>query len=130
MPVKKKTNYISYELDKLNKYYKQLEKYLDDHPADEIEDRLDVRYSQNDYPIVKTIASREQQLKAFFDTLQKLPALLEAINNLRKLVDSDTEELPDKARGGSDLPGIFKSRMLTQGNVTDIESGDIDKEDE
>lgn len=126
MATKKKTNYISYEIKKLEKYYKQLETYLDDHPADKIDDRLDVRYSTNGNPIVKTIASRESQLSAFFNTLQKLPSLLESINNLRKLVDGDGKEVVDKARGDKELPGLFKSRML--GNATEEKKDDVEEE--
>jgi len=114
MATKKKTNYIVYELEKLQKFYKQLENYLDNNPPNKAEDRLDVRYSQNGNPIVKVIASKESQVTLFSTQLQKLPALLESINNLRKLADADGKEVIDEARGGRALPGLFRHKMLTE----------------
>jgi DNA polymerase II small subunit/DNA polymerase delta subunit B len=111
----KKTNYISYELKRLEKYYKQLDDYLATNPPNKAEDRLDVRYSQNGNPIVKVIASKESQVKLFSEQLQKLPSILEAINNLRKIADSESVSV-EKARGDKEIPGIFRNRMLTQGN--------------
>lgn len=113
----KKTNYISYEIKKLEGYIQQLQSYLDKNPADDIEVQLDVRYSTNGNPIVKVIASKESQLKAFRDTLEKLPKLLEDLNRLRKIADTGDAEVVDKARGDKELPGLFKSRMLGNTNV-------------
>lgn len=133
----KKTNYISYEIKKLEGYIKQLENYLDKYPADSIEDRLDVRYSANGNPIVKVIASMESQIKTFRDNLEKLPKLLEDLNRLRKLADTGDAEVVDKARGDKELPGLFKSRMLGNTDTPkeepeepDVEEDDIWDEDE
>ena len=117
---KKKINYISYELQKLEKYINQLQSFMDNNPPDSLEDRLDVRESANGNPIVKVVASIESQLKTFRDTLEKLPALYESLNNLRRIADSDPneEEIVEKARGGTELPGIFKTRMLNGGDDT------------
>jgi Asp-tRNA(Asn)/Glu-tRNA(Gln) amidotransferase C subunit len=117
MAVKKKTNYVEAELKKFQGYINQLQSYLDKNPPDDVQDRLDVRYNTiTGNPVVKTIASKETQLKAFRDTLDKLPGYIEALNRLRKMSESDTdEESVEKARGNVELPGIFRTRMLEQG---------------
>lgn len=128
---KKKVNYISYELKKLQAYIDQLQSFMDSNPPDSLQDRLDVRYSTQGNPIVKVIASKESQLKTFRDTLEKLPALYESLNNLKRLANSDPEEdeVVETARGGIGLPGIFKSRMLGP-NAAPEEEEEPDSEDD
>ena len=102
---KKKTNYISYELKKLEIYLSQLQNYLDDNPPDRLVDRLEVLQSTRGNPIIKVIASKEDQLKMFLTSLEKLPKILEDINRLRKEVDDDKKEI--EVRGGQNMPGFM-----------------------
>lgn len=127
MTAKKKTNYISYELDKLTKYIEQLQSYLDSISLEDIQDRLDIRYSQNGNPIVKVIASKEAQVTSYRNNLEKLPSLYEAKNRLKALADNGAEEAVDRARGGKDLPGLFRTKML--GNVITEDKDEEDIED-
>jgi hypothetical protein len=105
MPGKKKTNFISYELDRLDKYVKQLNSFLDKNPPDRVQDRLEVIDGPRG-PIVKIISKKEEQIKLFMEMLQKLPAVLEDVNRLRKGVDG--EEVTE-VRGGHGLPGFMTS---------------------
>ena len=131
MAGKKKTNFIIYELEKLENYVKQLQEYLDNIDLYGLEDRLDVRYSQNGNPIVKVIASKEAQVKSYRENLEKLPALYETINRLRQLADTGGEEKVEKARGDKELPGIFKHKMLGESkNHEDNESAATEDDDD
>lgn len=130
MATKKKTNYIVYELKRLQKYIDQLQTYLDDVDLYQLEDRLDVRYSTQGNPIVKVIASKEAQVKSYRENIEKLPALYETLNRLKKLADTGEEEVVDKARGDKDLPGLFRHKMLGQGKKDenkDDKDDDIDE---
>src|ERR1700679_700551 len=108
MPSKKKTNYISYEIKKLEKYFKQLETYMDDNPPDEATDRVEMMESTRGNPIMKVIQTKEQQIKLFKETLKELPGLLENLNKLRMTVDGEVQE--DEARGGHGVPGFMRNK--------------------
>jgi hypothetical protein len=105
MPAKKKTNYISYEIERLNKYIKQLTAFLDKNPPDKAEDRIEVVDGPRG-PIVKVIAKKEDQIKLFMEMLQKLPPVLEDLNRLRKGAEGEEEV---DVRGGHGLPGFMTS---------------------
>jgi hypothetical protein len=102
---KKKNNYVSYELDRLEKYVQQLQNFLDKNPPDLMEDRIQYLTSTQGNPIVKVISTKEQQLKSFTETLQKVPKLLEDLNHLRKIVEAEEEE--KEVRGDSEIPGFM-----------------------
>lgn len=104
MPAKKKTNYISYDLKKLDLYWDQLRDFMDKNPPNLATDRLEKIQTANGFSY-KVIATIEQQVKLFMDNLQKMPALLEDINRLRKEVDTDKKEV--ELRGGADRPGFM-----------------------
>ena len=110
MPVKKKTNFISYELKKLDKYVKELMNYLDNNPSDQIEDRIELLETTRGQSI-KVIASKEQQLNCYFDKLEKLPRLLEDINKLRMAVEGEEE---NEVRGGTNVPGFMSKKNTGQ----------------
>jgi hypothetical protein len=129
MATKKKTNYIVFELKKIENYIKQLQDYLDSIDLYNLQDRLDVRYSANDNPIVKVVASKEAQVKSYRENLEKLPALYETLNRLRKMADTGEEEVVDKARGNKDLPGLFRHKMIDNVKSKD-EENEIDEEED
>jgi hypothetical protein len=105
MPPKKKTNYISYELKKLEAYLAQLHAYLDENPPDKAEDRVKYLETARGGEMIKVIASKEQQITSFMKILQELPKLLSEINTLRKEVDGIT--IKDEVRGDQDRPGFM-----------------------
>ena len=101
----KKTNFISYELKKLDSYIKQLQAYLDDNPPDLMVDRIELLTSTRGNTIIKVIASKEDQIKMFLTALEKLPKLLEDINRLRKTVSGEEEK---NIRGNQSIPGFMQ----------------------
>ena len=102
---KKKTNYASYELANLEKYLQQLQNYLDKNAPDTFEDRIE-RIPTKYGTTIRVISSIEQQLKAFTDTLQKLPAIVAEVNSLRKSLNE--EKVDKEVRGNEDIPGFME----------------------
>lgn len=107
MPTKKKTNYVSYELKRLDTYLSQLTSYLDAHPPDKMVDRIEWIQTPRGGEIPKVISSIETQLKVFMSTLQQLPKLLSDINELRKQVEGQAKEI--EIRGEQEMPGFMSS---------------------
>lgn len=105
MPAKKKTNYISYELKKLEVYLEQLQAYLDKNPPDLAVDRTEVYSTARGGEGIKVIASIEDQVKMFLLALEKLPKVLEDLNRLRSAVDKGKDEI--EIRGGVERPGFM-----------------------
>jgi hypothetical protein len=118
MPAKKKTNFVSYELARLDKYLKQLTSYLDAHPPDKMEDRIEWIETPRGGEIPKVISSIETQLKVFMSTLEKLPKLLSDVNALRKEVEGGTKEV--ELRGGAERPGFMDNDEQTGDDFEDI----------
>lgn len=100
----KKTNYIPYKLKKLEKYLSELEGYLDENPLKDITDRVEVYESTRGNPIVKLISSKEQQLRAYGETLKLLPRLYEDYNKLLAAVNGKEQ---DDLRGGKQAGGVM-----------------------
>ena len=109
MPPKKKTNYISYELKKLESYLSQLNSFLDENPPDKAEDRVKYLETARGGEMIKVIASKEPQIKAFMDILKELPKLLSEMNTLRKEVDGVT--IKDEVRGDQERPGFMDNNI-------------------
>lgn len=105
MPPKKKTNYISYELKKLDAYLAQLTSFLDGNPPDVADDRIKYLQTPRGGESIKVIASKEQQVASFMKILQELPKLLSEINTLRKEVDGVVAK--DEVRGDQERPGFM-----------------------
>lgn len=102
----KKTNYIAHEIERLEAYISQIRGYLDSNPPDRVEDRIEI-IPMGDRSIVKVIASKETQVKQFMAMVEKLPALLESLNRLRKIADDQPEEKQLRA-GYEELPGFME----------------------
>lgn len=105
MTAKKKTNYISYELERLDKYFKQLENYLEKNPPDKMQDRIEI-FEGARGPIAKVVATKESQINCWTDKFQKLPGILLQINALRKEVDGQGKEIV--VRGQQEVPGFME----------------------
>lgn len=107
MATKKKTNFISYELKRLDAYMAQLNSYLDDNPPNTVQDRIEIVQTQRG-SIIKVIATKEDQIKLFLTTLEKLPKVLSDINDLRKQVEGI--KLEEDIRGQQVQPGFMSSK--------------------
>lgn len=118
----KKTNYVSYELERLNKYVAQLLEYLDANPPHLMVDRIEVLQSTRGNPIIKVISSKEQQLKCWSDRMRELPTIVETLNKLRALVEDDDRSKEVVKRGGGNLPGLFSHRLLKNGEEDNKEN--------
>jgi hypothetical protein len=103
---KKSTNFISYELNKLNMYIDQLHDYLDKNPPNLMVDRVEYVDLPRGGQSMKVIATKEDQLKAFTSILEKLPKMLEEVNRLRKSVDEEKTET--SVRGNLSVPGFMQ----------------------
>jgi hypothetical protein len=104
MAAKKKSNYISYELKKLDLYMGQLQDFLDKNPPNLAVDRIE-RIVTARGEAIKVIASIEDQVKMFLLALEKLPKVLEDLNRLRKEVENGKQEI--EMRGDQSRPGFM-----------------------
>lgn len=128
MASKKKSNFISYELQRLELYLSQLQNYLDKNPPDLMVDRTEILQSTRGNPIIKVIASIEDQLKMFLTALEKLPKILEDINRLRKEVNDDKKEVV--VRGDQNMPGFMDDDEDEQIEESSKEKKFVKKEEE
>lgn len=104
---KKKTNYIGYDLNWLEKKCKQLQEWVEEKLDGGIKDRIEMYESTRGNPIIKVISSEETQIKCLRDTLKELPNMLMEINRLRKIADE--EDIGEaKVRGDHDIPGFME----------------------
>ena len=103
----KKTNYIQLEIDTFERHIRELQEYLDDNSPATIEDRTETIPGKGDSPgTIKIISKKEDQIKSFRDNLKEIPALLSALNALRKEVDGAKEDV--SVRGGQETPGFME----------------------
>jgi hypothetical protein len=120
MAPKKKTNFISYELERLDKYLRQLTGYLDSNPPDSVVDRIEVVETARGGSVIKVIATKEDQIKLFTATMEKLPKILADVNALRKEVDGAKKDVD--IRGNQEQPGF-----MAEGNDDEEEDDEDDK---
>lgn len=123
---KKKTNFISYELQRLDAYMSQLTSYLDSNPPNGVQDRIERIPTERGF-IIKVIATKESQIKLFMDTLERLPKVLNDINDLRKQVEGI--KVDDEIRGEQSQPGFMRAKQETEED-DDIIIPDNDDDDE
>jgi hypothetical protein len=105
MPVKKKTNYVSYQVERLKVYIESINQYLDDNPIDQMTDRIERFEGLRGMPMIRVIAKKEDQIKCFMDRLKELPKLLSDYNDLLKSLDG--KEADVVLRGEVDKPGFM-----------------------
>lgn len=116
---KKKTNYIGYELEWLEKKCKQLQDWVEAKLDGGISDRIEVYESTRGNPIIKVIASEETQIKCLRDTLKELPNMLIEINRLRKIANE--EETGDAGiRGDHKVPGFMDEEEQEELEVEEV----------
>lgn len=103
--------YTKVEHEWLEKKLKQLEAYIDAHPLEEIEDRIETVTSSKGQPVVKVIAKREEAQKAWINALKEYAVLLNSIETMRE----KKAALEVEIRGGGSINGMMKDH-LTVGN--------------
>lgn len=98
MPVTK-TTYVNTELDWAEEQLHTWRKYIDDHPLDTLQDRIEWKPTSKGGAIPMVIASVEAQGKFIQETMKNYLALLEVVNKLR-----EKEDAVKVARGSSTVP--------------------------
>lgn len=102
---KKKTNFVSYEIKKLESYIDRTQKYLDKLDPENFEDRIEESVSTRGNPIIKVIATQESQMKAYMDILKNMPKMYEDLNHLRAAVEGIEEA--KELRGNQEMPAFM-----------------------
>ncbi len=95
----KKSTYVDIELEWLEQKFEQFRKAVDNYDLTDLKDRMDIKNTKNGGTIHTVIASKEDQLKAIMFIMEKLPKLLQSIDELREKVSKTAlrgdEELPE-----------------------------------
>jgi uncharacterized protein YlxP (DUF503 family) len=94
-----KTTYINTELNWAEEQLHSWRAYIDNHPLDEMTDRIEWKPTAKGGAIPMVIASVEAQGKFVQETMKNYLALLEVVERLRTL-----EEAKKQARGSSSVP--------------------------
>lgn len=103
MAVKKKETYIDYELNYLEKKLKELKKYIDARPFDQLEDRINYKATKNGGVVQTVVADIEYQRKDLTAALKDYADMLQTINRLR-----EAEVAKIEARGKGEVSSIAK----------------------
>lgn len=102
----KKQVFISVELDWAEEQLTSWKKYIDEHPIDQLKDRMSYKETKNGGVIPMVVSSIEQQGKFIQETMQKYLTLLAQVNDLR-----EKEEAKLEARGGKTIEGGMMGRL-------------------
>lgn len=105
---KKTNNYISEELDFLERKAKEIKKYVDDNPYHLVEDRTITRRGKDGSSYEEIVQKIESIHKSLRDALKDYSNLIEAIDKLR-----EKEEAKVEARGKVQVNSQMK-RLLTK----------------
>lgn len=84
MSTKKANSYIGFELDWLQEKAEQLKAYVDDHPFNELEDRIRLKETSRGGVIPVLAASIENQIKSLTQALKDYAQIIEVIDSLRE----------------------------------------------
>ena len=103
MAAAKKNNYISAELDWAEKQLLTWRAYVDAHPLDKLQDRVEWKPTSKGGSMPMVIASIEAQGKFIQETMKNYLQLLEVVDKLR-----EAEEKKLEARGSSEIPHRMK----------------------
>ncbi len=98
MAVKKNT-YINTELDWAEAQLHTWRQYVDDHPINDLKDRIEWKPLARGGTMPMVIASIEQQGKFIQETMKNYLALLDVVDGLRQ-----KEEAKKEARGNAEVP--------------------------
>jgi len=96
----KKPSYVSLELDWMEKKVKQLQAAIDAYDLENLKDRVDYKQTKTGGVMPMVIASIEDQMKAVAMIMEKLPKMLQALDELRQ-----KEEEKIAARGNKQIQG-------------------------
>jgi hypothetical protein len=97
---KEKGSYISLELEWMTKKVTQLQAAIDNYDLLNLKDRVENKQTKNGGIIPMVIASKEDQLKSIAMIMEKLPKMLQALDELRQKED---EIKQTKVRGAQEL---------------------------
>lgn len=98
MPIAKKNNYITAELDFAEKQLAEWKAYVEKHPFAKLKDRVSYKETKGGGMIPMVVASVEQQGKFIQETMKNFLSLLEVVNRLR-----EQEEAKNVAMGNKDI---------------------------
>ena len=79
----KKHLLITEELEWYEIKIQQIKQYIESINLGELTDRMDYKETKNGGMMRTVVATREQQAKSFMEQMEKLPKLLDALDNLR-----------------------------------------------
>ena len=99
--------YTKVEQEWLEKKLKQLEAYIDAHPIEEMEDRIETVTSSKGQPVVKIIAKREDAVKGWINALKDYAVLLISVELMREKTATSSMEF----RGGTSINGMMKDHL-------------------
>jgi hypothetical protein len=85
---------------------------LDNYDLENLQDRIDYKETKNGGMMRTIIASKEDQMKAVAFILEKLPKMLQSLDELREK-DAKKAEI---ARGGGEIPHRMKRETREHGN--------------
>ena len=105
-----KNKYITAKLDWAEKWLLKMEKYLNEHPYDEVTERIVLKEMKGGKVIPMLAASIEDQQKDQRATMKEYLELLAVVKKLRADDESDTE---DKGTYG-DVKKSFRMRKAEQ----------------
>lgn len=103
MAVKKDNTYIDYDLKYLEKKLKELKKYIDARPFDELQDRMHYKETLKGGFIPTCVATIEAQRK---DITQALKDYAEMLTVIKKLREAEAAQI--EARGKTEISGLAK----------------------
>lgn len=101
---KKRQLLITDELDFYEKKVEDAINYVDSINLAELKDRIEMKPTAKGGVMPMVIASIEQQVKSYFDAMEKIPKLLAALEELRQKYADRVQE----TRGDVDLPALMQ----------------------
>lgn len=98
MAVSKKGSYIALELEWMEKKVAELQAAIDSYDLLNLKDRVDYKQTKTGGVIPMVIASKEEQMKSIAMIMEKLPRMLQALDELREKADKQ------EAKAGGEIP--------------------------
>lgn len=105
MAVSKKGSYISLELEWMERKVAELQAAIDSYDLLNLKDRVDYKQTKTGGVIPMVIASKEEQMKSIAMIMEKLPRMLQALDELREKADQQ------EAKAGGQIPHRMRNRI-------------------
>ena len=107
MAAKKETSYISFDLDWLETKVSKLQQVLDSYDLEDLLDRRGPKELPNGRVVDGIIATKEQQMKAIIDTMERLQKMLPGLKQMRKEQDESEKAV---AKGNAHIPARMQKK--------------------